>query len=161
MLISSSSRYSIYKVQKTSCSSQRPDYLITSCRICQALFSSFFKFFQILFDVVSCSELSFFIAQLDYLITDLFVCQELFHFFSNFFLLSVALAGNLHILAHQFPFVKNFFKFFQISTFAICFSAAPWATFIYYHSPCYLSSTILVFSFFPPYSIHYIISQTS
>ena len=45
MLISSSSRYSIYKVQSQSRSSRRLRYLSTSCRICQALFSSFFKFF--------------------------------------------------------------------------------------------------------------------
>ena len=45
VLISSSSRYSIYKVQTLSRSPQRPVYLSTSCRICQALFTSFFKFF--------------------------------------------------------------------------------------------------------------------
>ena len=85
MLISSSSRYSIYKVQ--SCSrlplgSLELLYLSTLKPLCQELFSSFFKLF--------CSRSSFSVApcrfrsRLAYISICLTICQALFSLFFDF-----------------------------------------------------------------------------
>ena len=111
MLISSSSRYSIYKVQTLSRSSQRLSYLSTSCRICQVLFYKFFKFFC----AVRCapggcrSSHNF-----DILSQNLSFVKNFFDLFQTFFLLTAALAGNSHILAPVTPFVKHYFTYFAI-----------------------------------------------
>ena len=129
MLISSSSRYSIYKVQTLSCSSQRPQYFSTSCRICQVLFYKFFKFFcavrcapggclsshnfyilaystqfvknffQVFSNFVE-PDFSCRLPQLDYFITSDSVCQELFHISANFFVCLSIFRGARRQLAY-------------------------------------------------------------
>ena len=84
VLISSSSRYSIYKVQ-WSCwlafARLELFYSIITSSVCQVLFSKFFNFFQ--------------------------------SPWQSSLLRSAALAGSPLILAHLVPFVKNFFHFFS------------------------------------------------
>ena len=146
VLISSSSRYSIYKVQTLSCSSQRLSYLSTSCRICQVLFTSFsnsFVQFAVLPAVavhrttllsyhrtfrLSRTFLIFFKLfsvdrcprrQLAYISTCNPICQALFYNFRNSFLLSLtmySLSSNWYISPKKQP------RIFRSGAYAILYT---------------------------------------
>ena len=113
-VFSLSLRYSIYKVQTSSLSQARlgsPRTFICY-HILSNLSRTFFKFFQILFDVVLHSRTLSFIAQLCYHTTEKFVCQELFQVFSNFFSLRFDVfrsRGQLRYISTSFVVCQAFF----------------------------------------------------
>ncbi len=127
-------RYSIYKVQTHSLSASPVGltsellYSSTSCRICQSLFTSFFKFFCAI-----CCPPSFRFS------SDNFdMISQNFRFVKNFFLFfRISLihfrrpAGDLHILAPRPPFVKHYFTNFP--PFLCCFCHTDICPFICVH----------------------------
>ena len=116
-------RYSQLAFCGRSCVRRELFYINTSFRICQELFSSFFKF---LFDVNCAPGCSPFITQLIYDITRSSICQALFLVLLNFLFYLRCLADSFDILALQLPFVKHFFTIFDI-----IFCAAYLYTFIH------------------------------
>ena len=102
-------RYSQLAFCGRSCVRRELFYINTSFRICQELFSSFFKF---LFDVNCAPGCSPFITQLVQDITQSSFCQALFLVLLNFLFYLRCLADSFDILAPQSHFVKHFFTIF-------------------------------------------------
>ena len=106
-VFSLSLRYSIYKVQTVRFSlSCELLYVITSCRICQALFTSFFKFFCEVCRAPGRNPSSH----------NQIILPQAIRFVKHFFsIFRIAFddiqspAGDLHILALPSHFVKHFF----------------------------------------------------
>ena len=117
MLISSSSRYSIYKVQWSVLRSRSNFYILPRL---QSFVKNFFKVFW--FSLVC---VMFAVWQLFNFNTPKIICQEvffvLFQTFWTAFFNFLAAVSNFYMLPHRIAFVKNFFHFFSNFVFWVFF----------------------------------------
>ena len=138
MLISSSSRYSIYKVQCSLELSLKLAHSITSDSVCQELFSSFSNFFRRIFCFCVARK------QLSYFITSDSICQELFSSFFKFLRLFFTsslprrqlayTSTHLPICQVLFHLLCLIFIIFRIQSFI--------PVFLLFEAPSYNASTI-------------------
>ena len=142
MLISSSSRYSIYKVQWSVLRSRSNFYILSHL---QAFVKNFFEVFltSAWFCDIRCLTAFQFYHTQNRLSSTFFV---LFQTFWAVFFNRSANRNNFYMISHHIRFVKNFFHLFSTESSCFIILSPPLRTAcIYYHRPNYLSSTLTKF----------------